>query len=74
MGDEMRAMRGRNVMATHDELYELAIRALDDFHRDRSITMHEIRSGLVSLREHLDTLIDSIPEGEEDTNDLQPTD
>lgn len=53
-------------MPVTQELYELAIRAIDDYHRDRTVPLAEIRGGLEALRTHINQLIDTIPE--EDTD------
>lgn len=44
-------------MPTTEELHELAVRALQDFYRDRSVTMTEKLTGLQALRAELDELI-----------------
>ncbi len=44
-------------MPANAELYQLAVRAQQDYYRDRSVPMSDIKEGLMGLRAELDALI-----------------
>lgn len=53
-------------MPTTPELYELAQRAIQDYYRDRSVPLVEIKDGLVGLHNEIGTLIDAIDTAEKE--------
>lgn len=44
-------------MPTTEELHSLAVRALNDFYRDRSVTFTEKYTGMQGLKAELDALL-----------------
>lgn len=47
-------------MPANPELYDLAIRGIGDYYRDRSVSLTEIRGGLAQMKAEITTLVGAL--------------